>query len=350
MKRSMCWIVALGLCLLPLAGQAWLIEPEDVLESREALPADVRELLPEELTLEYAYRINAYLYVWTKDAAGNGIALVFARSDGAYSLLVLSAPFGTWNGYEPSLGFSGSGFFTVSYSESYFSFLPWNDGRWALKGGYFYQGFDQPERHIAYYPHAMTETVFENRDDFGRWSIVYGTWTRLIYLNSPEVSALPRTFGDALAMLDTEGWAMVRPSESGGLAPLRAAPSDTGKVLASYYAGTPAEVLDTGKDWRRVNIAGAEGWMPADTLVFGEAMLEVTPGFPDLVLEDEVLEGKKVLYAAPSVESALVEVADPENIENLFIIGVVNDEWYHVMDLWGDQGYIQSKWFSEGNG
>ena len=348
--KKVCLILALGFLLLPIAARAWWLPDDAVFGTREELPAGAQALLPEAFTLKYAYEIGDYLYVWTKDARGNGVVFAFIQADDGYSLLVQSAPLGVWNGLEPSLGYSGSGFFSIDYSESFsFMFKPRRDGRWALQTAFLY---GQTDCFISFYPHAAAEFLSTR---YG-YRMVYGTWTRPLCMDALEVSVLPRTFEDALSMLDTRGWAMVLCSDSESPAPLRAAPDAEGEILGSYYTGAPAEILEEAGMWRRVSIAGAEGWLPAEALVFGEGMREVPAGFPALVLTQEAYTAKHILYASPSADGAPIGLVDfyssqnPDAVEDLFIVGIVNGAWYHVMNWRGDQGYIECKWFYEGNG
>jgi hypothetical protein len=350
MKKFICGIAVLCLLLAPPAARAWWLPEDAVYGTREDLPAGVRALLPEELSLTYAYRIADALYAWTKDARGNGVVLVFAQGEHGYSLLAQSAPMGPWNGWEPFLGYSGSDFFSIDYSESYsFLFKPLRDGRWMLRTAFLYGPTDC---FVSFYPHAAVEFL-STRD--GR-RIAYGTWTRSLYLDSLDVSVLPRSFGDALSMLDTRGWAMVKSRESGALTPLRTAPDEGGEILASYYAGAPAQILEETGAWFRVSIAGEEGWMAAEDLAFGEAMTEIAPEFPDLVLTSEAYARQSILHASLYSSAAPMHIASydgtgkPGGVEGLFIIGVVGDLWYHVMNWEGETGYIERVWFFEGNG
>ena len=337
------------LCLLlPVSVRAW--SPETIYDERDALPAQVQALLPEDVEFGYAYPVAEMIYVWTKDLDGNGAALVFQELNGAYTLLLRSAPLGLRGGLAPKLGYSGKDIYTIAYSDAFsFSFRPGIDGRWVFGTAFDY---GETDCFITSYPHAAVEFL-SDRDGFRR---VYGTWTQSLYADALDTSVLPLSLDDALKILDTTGWAMVQAAGPQSPAPLRATPSGEGAVLGLYYTGAPAEVLEVRDAWRRVEIAGAEGWLPADALVFGEEMREVKPEFPSLVYTEAALVRGDILHAAPDADSEIIgavcgdAAAGRSIVEDLEIIGIVNGAWYHVVNLWGEYGYIECAWYYEGNG
>lgn len=342
-------VVMAALCLLlPVATRAW--SPETVYGERGDLPAKAQALLPEDVEFAYAYPVADMLYVWAKDLDGKGTALVFRELNGAYTLLLRSSPLGSRGGFAPKLGYSGKDFYTIAYSDDFsFSFHPGLDGRWMLGTAFNY---GKTDCFITAYPHAAVEFL-SDRYGFRR---VYGTWTRSLYADALEVSVLPLSLDDALKILDTTGWAMVRAEGPQTPVPLLAAPSGEGAVLGLYYTGAPARVLEVRDAWYRVEIAGAEGWLPADALVFGEDMREIETEFPSLVYTEAALARGDILHAAPDADSEIVgavggDTAEtPDIVGGLEIIGIVNGTWYHVVNMWGEYGYIECAWYYEGNG
>jgi len=338
--------LALALLLLPLAAQAWVPTGDALLDTLDALPAGVRALLPDALAFRYAYRIGGSLYAWTADAQGNGVMLVFAEDGDEYTAAVQSAPFGSWNGLSPKPGNSGGDFFSVDYSESYtFVFRAGADGRWALRGAYNYAG--DADCFMMFYPHVAVE-YRSDRVDLRR---VYGSWTRSLALDTLDSSVLPQTFDGVLAMLDTQGWAMVQAPDSGETAPLYTDADAGSACLGLYYTGAPAEALEQGADWCRVRVGGAEGWMRTDMLVFGDEMRAVTPNLPILALTEEAYAAQDILYASPCADGVPARYAEPDDAADaLFVIGIVDGRWYHVISWNGDAWFIETGWFFEGNG
>ena len=149
---------------------------------------------------------------------------------------------------------------------------------------------------------------------------------------------------------------MIRNDAPGGQAALLAAADAKAQALGAYYTGTPVQVLETAGGWSRVRVAGTEGWLTADCLVTGDAMGGVTAEFPLLAFSEEACAACDILYAAPSADSAVTGQVDFDGADNpaaavgLFIIGTAGEGWFHVMNLWGDFGYVESRWFFAGNG
>lgn len=348
MKKWSCLCLALALWLLPAAAFGWT--PEAEYGALSELPASVQSALPDGLTVTYAVKAVEYLHVWAQNAQGDAAVCVFAQAGDGYALLVQSAPIGAWHGMEPRLGYSGRGFVTLQYSEDYeFVFYPGRDGRWALRYAHEYAG---PDCFITFGAQSAGESLPEQETA----RRVFGNWTQAWYLDTLDVSTLPQTFDEALTMLDTQGWAMVCNAEPGGRAPLRTA-ADTGADAAGeYYTGTPVTVLKTAGGWARVSIAGTEGWLAAGCLVYGDAQRGVTAEYPQLALTEEACAAHDIIFASPSTAGAAIGRVDFDGADNpaaavgLFIIGTAGEGWFHVMNLWGDCGYIESRWFFEGNG
>ena len=122
-------------------------------------------------------------------------------------------------------------------------------------------------------------------------------------------------------------------------------PDRSAESLGKFYNGTPLSVLGQEGDWTRVALGtdGPEGWMMTRYLAFGREMDEVEPVFPQLmyVLEQEE---RQPAYSAPR------KGTEKELAGSIYVVGVVEDEFYILLTDLGDAGYVPQSWLWEGNG
>lgn len=78
-------------------------------------------------------------------------------------------------------------------------------------------------------------------------------------------------------------------------------------------------------------------------LAFGSEMDEVAPAFLSLMYVLE-LEERQPAYSAPR------KGAEKELAGNIYVVGLVEDEWYILLTDLGDAGYVPQSWLWEGNG
>lgn len=164
-------------------------------------------------------------------------------------------------------------------------------------------------------------------------------------LDGADLAALPGT-GEALAAaMNRDGWAVVRNPDPADRLHLRVRPDRSAESLGKFYNGTPLSVLGQEGDWTRVALGtdGPEGWMMTRYLVFGSEMDEVEPVFPSLMYVLE-LEERQPAYSAPR------KGAEKELAGNIYVVGLVEDEWYILLTDLGDAGYVPQSWLWEGNG
>lgn len=164
-------------------------------------------------------------------------------------------------------------------------------------------------------------------------------------LDGADLAALPGT-GEALAAaLNRDGWAVVRNPDPADRLHLRVRPDRSAESLGKFYNGTPLSVLGHEDDWTRVTLGmdGPEGWMMTRYLAFGSEMDEVEPVFPSLMYVLE-LEERQPAYSAPR------KGAEKELAGNIYVVGLVEDEWYILLTDLGDAGYVPQSWLWEGNG
>ncbi len=158
-------------------------------------------------------------------------------------------------------------------------------------------------------------------------------------------TSLPASYEAALLQVDHSNWALVTNPNPDDRLNLRAQPDKKSASLGKYYSGAPVRILENRGEWARVDILGVEGWMMTEYLAIGDAMKSVVYAGPQL----QTVEGGAMLHAEPAEDAAL-SMKDA-NFSSMQIIGIVNEEWYHV---WfydeGDGGYFHASDLWEGNG
>lgn len=164
-------------------------------------------------------------------------------------------------------------------------------------------------------------------------------------LDGADLAALPGTEEALAAAMNRDGWAVVRNPDPADRLHLRVRPDRSAESLGKFYNGTPLRVLGQEGDWTRVALGlnGPEGWMMTRYLAFGREMDEVEPVFPQLMYVLD-LEERQPAYSAPR------KGAEKELAGNIYVVGLVEDEWYILLTDLGDAGYVPQSWLWEGNG
>ena len=143
-------------------------------------------------------------------------------------------------------------------------------------------------------------------------------------ITQTDWSTLPASYEEALSQVDPTHWALVNNPNPQDRLNLRIKPDQKSTSLGKYYIGAPVHILENKGDWARVEILGVEGWMMTRYLSIGEAMKDVTFAGPQLM----TVEGGAMLHAEPAEDTAI------SMVESFFgsmqVIGIVNEEWYHV--------------------
>lgn len=159
-------------------------------------------------------------------------------------------------------------------------------------------------------------------------------------------STLPASYADALTKLDHSNWALVTNPNPSDRLNLRAQPDKKSTSLGKYYSGAPVHILENTGEWARVDILGVEGWMMTEYLAIGDEMLSVEYAGPCL----STIDGGATLHSEPNEEAA-IQTGVEAGYGNMRVIGIVNEEWYHV---WfyrdGCGGYFHASDLWEGNG
>ena len=170
-------------------------------------------------------------------------------------------------------------------------------------------------------------------------------------IRSIDLTGIPDTFEEAKGILDQSGWAKVNNPNPQDRLHLRARPQRGADSLGKFYNGTPVKVLERQGDWVRVQIAHLDGWMMAAYLAFGQDANRVQRAFPDMVGLESLEDREMPLYAQANENSPIIASRSISYSMEYWILGVVDEEWYFVYFCHdGIGGYIQQKWFWEGNG
>lgn len=343
MRKLISLLLAVGLCAgVALPAFAWA--PEGFAETWEDLPAGVRELLPAGDTyISGIYNAQTY-YVLMEDATARTIYVLQPYGDGRFYLDVKSIPLPVTDGGGASVGSTGSDYLYLFYDGEgcTFNFSRQHDGRWILQSIQAGSEFEiSPIFGIVRYadpdgihclPGVMPDTNLATFD--------------------PE--AMPQTIDEAMAMIDTTGYAMVKSEVPTDRLHLRASPSKSGASLGRYYSGTPVRVHSVEGEWAKVDVCGVEGYMMAAFLAFGQDMLSVIRYFPGLSLQEQYASEGVSLYLRPEEKDGLyvgtVGGAGSLHGTSMYILANAGDDWFHVVCGNGLTGYIQSKYLWAGNG
>lgn len=291
-----------------------LMLPLAVMASEPANPADpamIAELLP------------TYTFV---EGIDDGDVLRLLMRNAADELVFIGgvkAADGTWHFAEstplPEGTILGVENFTHSLgvpSRKYYdcvSVEPYADGTWGVsmvmpaQSGMYFMG-----------QHVIFDEVDDIDGHFGNhpWAdITTIDWT-----------TLPASYVEALAQLDSTGWAVVNNFNPEDRLHLRVSPDKDAASLGKYYNRTPVRIRKYGEEWCAVTVCGLEGYMMTKYLAFGEAMDAVKYAGPWLTWKEDLTAHR--LYAAPRASSAFT-ASTGEYGPSFYIMGVAGD-FYHV--------------------
>lgn len=166
-------------------------------------------------------------------------------------------------------------------------------------------------------------------------------------LFAADLTQLPANAEAAASRLDRSGWAVVDNPDPTDRLHLRTGPDRSSPSLGKFYNCTPVQVLEQQGDWSRVRIGldgHLEGWMQTKYLAVGPAMDDVVTALPNKILREEYKN-------RPMFTSASMKETSGVLMETFcWIVGVVEDELYILLDTDGNTGYLPQSWFWEGNG
>ena len=345
-KRSFCSVVMiLVLLLCTSTANAW--DAERYIDTWEELPESVRVLLPvdEKYVNGYCNGSTYFVLLEADDVVRTAYVLQPKDADGAYQIELKSAPLPPMNGYGASIGSSGTDYIYLIYDGggSYYTFSREFSGAWLLGGVQATEDFGFSSVfglavHDEEYPHVFCLP--------GR--------TPTYDLALLEPNTMPKTVEEAIALVDTDGYAMVKSDVPTDRLHLRVSPSKQAASLGRYYSGTPVNIHSIKGDWAKVDVCGVEGYMMTEFLAFGQDMLRVKRFFPSLALWDEDVEKGVKVYDRPEVSTknivGTVGGASGRLAWGVYILANIGEDWFHVAFGNGMAGYIQSKHFWAGNG
>lgn len=298
----------------------------------EELPADVRAALPaDERLLQGALDQNTVLLL-TASADGTSRIWIFDKVGETYALNCQSRPMPKIGETVPMTEMFKGDSFGLTYAPGT-TLGPWvskqRDGVWrithfdvpnsVLVNGLWMYGFQEHWR----LPGDLSAFELRNFD-----------WTRI-----------PQNKEELLALVNTDGFAMVKSDKATDRLNLRGEPSRDAVSYGKYYSGTPVRVLETKGDWCKVTVGGATGYMQRQYLAFGLDMVDVPCYFPQKTTYPAEFVLGIPMYERPNVTSANTVMPGDFNI-----IAAVGDDWYHVLCEDGTSGYVEVRHFWDGNG
>lgn len=279
------------------------------------------------------------LVLLVEDAAGDRrVQVIVLNDDGTYRQSCLTAPlppdttldlFHTTDG---EINFSWDG------QHAQAGYALGADGQWRLEWAWIPNDAGTLEYSCRFWGVSVWPQKEENDGMF------VGDLAQML-LDGADLATLPGTREALAAALNRDGWAVVRNPDPADRLHLRVRPDRSAESLGKFYNGTPLRLLGQEGDWTRVALGteGPEGWMMTRYLAFGGEMDEVEPVFPQLmyVLEQEE---RQPAYSAPR------KGTEKELAGSIYVVGVVEDEFYILLTDLGDAGYVPQSWLWEGNG
>lgn len=324
--------------------QLFPIPPEALLsqETGTSHPDTLEALTPEGWTLISANMNVGGIYVLGIDAQGDTRLLLkrwqaepLYPTRGGY-VDTISAPLPEGIRLQAKILGSAASLFQDEDNRG-FTFGQNVDGDWML-GFVMAQDWYSVYPFFLYLPSSTDETFYYGNFPYGD-------------IRSIDLTGIPNTFEEAKSILDQSGWAKVNNPNPQDRLHLRTRPERGADSLGKFYNGTPVKVLERQGDWVRVQIAHLDGWMMAEYLAFGRDANHVQRAFPGMVGLESLEDCEMPLYARADENSPVITSRSTSHSLEYWIVGVVDEEWYFVYFYRdGIGGYIQQKWFWEGNG
>ena len=337
-NRWMVLLIVGLLTLLPSSGLAWA--PEGFFSTEADLPAAIHNELPAEESFLECFYNGSTAYLCTEASDGARRVRIFRETNGNWALIVQSGFFPNIDGQSPSFGSTTNNELYLFSGKHCYVFSEKGDGDWRLS---YVQGkadFSWLSNGISWQDEYGSHTLYGDLPSFS--------------LSEVDPASLPQTLAEARQLLHMEGWAVVNNPNPQDRLHLRAKPSQDAPSLGKYYTGTPVHILQTVGDWANVDIAGVQGYMMLRYLTLGAAMENVPSAFLCRVVTQQAAAVGVTIYAQPDLSSTVIGLMGKEDPNassiRFHVIGVVGEDWYHII-LDNDQsGYVQAKDFWAGNG
>ncbi len=339
MKKYMCLLLTF-LFIGCAAALAWW--PEESYKTKDDLPEQIRSTLPAQECYQQGIRGGGTIYTMMKRADETYIIRIFEKRGNTYTLACESKPLPKLRGSMPGIGCGGEDVLYLSYDGggSLYSFSRMEDGTWQL-------GVIQADHTIW----MRGPLIFIDISGIpgGGIRVVCAHWP-VILLSGLDAAALPRTIYDWWPYLDTEGCGLVNCHTNKGTTKLYASPVHGAEVLGEYFNGAPAKVVSRQRGWMNVDICGTRGWMRDEFITFGMDMLQLDRQCLDMCLLEDAKHQSVKVYARPDLSSPVTGVLDSEVKFHIDIIGIAGSDWYHILYGDGLSGFVEAKYFYEGNG
>lgn len=178
----------------------------------------------------------------------------------------------------------------------------------------------------------------------------YGTHPWSLEITQLDLMHMPASWAEAMAQLDTSGYALVNNPNPADRLHLRTKPDKGAASLGKFYNRTPVWVLSVEGEWAHVYVGGVrglEGYMMTKYLAMGGDNPQVKCAFETLFIAEGV--ETVPLLDAPDRKNGRV-VCDLTANPNYLIVGVVGEDWLVIMMRDGTVGYALRELFFEGNG
>ena len=178
----------------------------------------------------------------------------------------------------------------------------------------------------------------------------YGTHPWSLEITQLDLMQLPASWAEAMAQLDTSGYALVSNPNPADRLHLRTKPEKSAASLGKFYNRTPVWVLSVEGEWAHVYVGGVrglEGYMMTKYLAMGGENPQVKCAFETLFIAEGV--ERVPLLDAPDRRNGRV-VCDLTAGQDYEIVGVAGEDWLVIMTWDGTVGYALRELFFEGNG
>ncbi len=167
-------------------------------------------------------------------------------------------------------------------------------------------------------------------------------------------SAVPTSVDEAKRGFRSEEYAVVNNPNPQDRLHLREKPDKGSKSLGKYYNGTPVHVSEIRGDWACVYVGDQVGWMMKKYLTFGQIDQPLrcdTSAMSQLMARSEY---ELCVYPWPETydsNALYVNAFSDSSYQNMKIIGLIGDEWYHVWFPENDEyGFVKQNDLWPGNG
>ena len=336
MRKALSMLLAL-LVFIPIAvASAWA--PEGFFDTPDDLPDDIRANLPQDAVFTTAMYNGDTVFVAVEPAPDISRLLIYRLTDGRYQLLTKSADLSPVNGFPVSFGSSRRNTVYLTAGNSIYTFGETANEDWRL----------------VYVQDSENYAVMFNgiRVDNDTSSPCYYGDVPLWQLSSLDSNTLPQDLDKAIATVNSDRWAVVNNDNPKDRLNLRIKPNPNARSLGKYYNGTPVKVLRELDGWAQVDVCGVQGYMMAAYLVSGKHLSTNQEAFPHMMLRDSVADAPLPIHVSPSESAEIVGSMHRDQYAwaSYVIVGIVGNDWYHIMYTDGLCGYVPSEWFWPGNG